>query len=135
MIYYRYKIKLRYIIYNKFIEEGVKMRRFPDAEVIRLLDEKPSNVANFRRKLKNYNLLGTRERLTQELIELFKTIQVLKREEKLDWDEAMNLGIQNYIAQKSDTDDSVPVQTVEEQILNVLHEINATLKEIKEVIK
>jgi hypothetical protein len=104
---------------------------YSDEEFTKLFtDEKVGNVRFFKKCLREYGLIGARQKLSDEHIPIFNEIRAVREAEKSTWEQAIQKVLKQYIDEEMTTfhDDLIPNSNIEKLLTKILH----TLERIEE---
>lgn len=108
--------------------------RYTDEEFMLKVNDKLGNIRLFKKHLRKLGLIGNRQQLSKEHIELFESIRNYKLNHHTTWDLAFKKGLDSSKGIKNNTD--IPLRSVISESFHnnneaILLEILKTLKNIE----
>ena len=97
---------------------------YSDEEFAARVNERLGNIKFFKKCLRNLDLIGTRQKLSDDHFDLFKEVMEYRELNNATWEAAMN-----EILPKYSQDVEVPTEQIQ---LEILQEILTTLKRIEQ---
>lgn len=92
---------------------------YSDQDFAEKVGDKPGNVRFFKKCLRDLGLIGSRQQLSDEYLEVFKAVSDYRDENRSTWEVAMESVLPRYV----DQEDTKSDREILEEILAVLKRI------------
>ncbi|MFL0364628.1 hypothetical protein ACH0BF_16615 [Pseudobacillus sp. 179-B 2D1 NHS] len=99
---------------------------YSDEEFADKVNDKLGNIRFFKKCLRELDLIGSRQRLSDDYIEMFEEVSHYREKNNSTWEAAMNEILPKYTQEQDGSNENTQ--------LDLLKEILATLKRIEEKI-
>lgn len=97
---------------------------YSDEEFAAKMDDKLGNIKFFKRCLREFDLIGSRQKLSDDYFDMFQEVSLYRDQNNATWEMAMKEILPKYAQEQENISETSQIQ--------ILREILATLKNIEQ---
>lgn len=98
---------------------------YSDVEFVEKVNDKLGNVKYFKKRLRGLDLVGSRQKLSDDYVPIFEEVKSYKEKNNSTWEMAMDEVLPKYA-------DNTEIDSEDDDLLSVMKEVLITLKKIEQ---